>query len=157
MELPKLTPVLQFATAAFALMVGGYTAGEKFGFFRNDIITWSPEHFKIEPAKLGEPITVTVARIKRRDDCSVEGFEVTVRDGAGVIHQATPSMTRFTGPASPEIDTFTYLLTLSDKQTIAPGRATLLATIKYKCPEGERVVTYPRHPNLSFMLARPDG
>jgi hypothetical protein len=138
-------------------MVGGYTAGEKFGFFRNDIITWSPEHFKIEPAKLGEPITVTVARIKRRDDCSVEGFEVTVRDGAGVIHQATPSMTRFTGPASPEIDTFTYLLTLSDKQTIAPGRATLLATIKYKCPEGERVVTYPRHPNLSFMLARPDG
>ena len=66
-------------------------------------------------------------------------------------------MTRFTGPASPEIDTFTYLLTLSDKQTIAPGRATLLATIKYKCPEGERVVTYPRHPNLSFMLARSDG
>jgi len=29
-----------------------------------------------------------------------------------------------------------------------------LATIKYKCPEGERVVTYPRHQNLTFMLEK---
>jgi hypothetical protein len=154
MELPKLTPVVQFATASFALAVGGYSAGEKFGWFKNEIIAWAPEHFKIEPAKIGQPITVTVARVKKRDDCSVEGFEVTVRDGAGMIHQATPSMTRFTGPAGPEIDTFTYLLTLSEKEPVANGRATLLATIKYKCPEGERTVTYPRHPNLTFMLEK---
>ncbi len=152
MELPKITPVVQLLTASFALAVGGYTAGEKFGWFKNEIIAWAPEHFRIEPAKIGQPVKVTVARIKKRDDCSVEGFEVTVRDGAGVIHQAAPSMTRFTGPAGPEIDTFTYLLTLSDKETIHPGKATLLATIKYKCPEGERTVTYPRHPNLTFML-----
>ena len=152
MELPKITPIIQLATATFALAVGGYTAGEKFGWFKNEIIVWAPEHFKIEPAKVGLPITVTVARIKKRDDCSVEAFEVTVRDGAGMIHQATPSMTRFTGPAGPEIDTFTYQLTLSDKEVIAPGRATLLATIKYKCPEGERTVTYPRHQNLTFTL-----
>ena len=38
------------------------------------------------------------------------------------------------------------------KEKIAPGSATLLATIKYKCPEGERVVQYPRHANLSFYL-----
>lgn len=154
MELPKITPIVQLATATFALAVGGYTAGEKFGWFRNEIIAWAPEHFSIPAAKIGQPITVTVARIKKRDDCSVEAFEVTVRDGAGMIHQATPSMTRFTGPAGPEIDTFTYQLTLSDKETIAPGRATLLATIKYKCPEGERTVTYPRHQNLTFMLER---
>ena len=154
MELPKLTPVVQFATASFALAVGGYSAGEKFGWFKNEIITWTPEHFRIVDTKIGAPITVTVARIKRRDDCSVEGFNVTVRDGGGMIHEATPSMSRFTGPAGPEIDTFTYQLTLSDKETIAPGKATLLATIKYKCPEGERTVTYPRHPNLSFALER---
>lgn len=154
MELPKLTPVVQFATASFALAVGGYSAGEKFGWFKNEIITWTPEHFRIVDAKIGAPITVTVARIKRRDDCSVEGFNVTVRDGGGMIHEATPSMSRFTGPAGPEIDTFTYQLTMSDKETVAPGRATLLATIKYKCPEGERTVTYPRHPNLSFALER---
>jgi len=152
MDLPKLTPVVQFATASFALAVGGYSAGEKFGWFKNEIITWAPEHFRIEPAKIGAPITVTVARIKRRDDCSVEGFNVTVRDGAGMVHEAQPSMSRFTGPAGPEIDTFTYQLTLSDKETVTPGRATLLATIKYKCPEGERTVTYPRHANLSFAL-----
>ena len=154
MELPKLTPIVQFATASFALLVGGYTAGEKFGWFRNEIIAWAPEHFRIEPAQIGQPVTVTVARVKKRDDCSVEGFEVTVRDGAGMIHQATPSMTRFTGPAGPEVDTFTYLLTISDTEPIAQGRATLLATIKYKCPEGERTVTSPRHPNLNFMLER---
>ena len=153
MELPKLTPVVQFATATFALAVGGYTAGEKFGWFRNEIITWTPEHFRIADAKIGEPITVTVARIKRRDDCSVEGFNVTVRDGAGVVHEATPSMTRFTGPAGPDIDTFTYMLTLTPDR-VSPGRATLLATIRYKCPEGERTVTYPRHPNLTFALER---
>lgn len=153
MELPKLTPVVQFATATFALAVGGYTAGEKFGWFRNEIITWAPEHFRISDTKIGEPITVTVARIKRRDDCSVEGFNVTVRDGAGVVHEATPSMTRFTGPAGPEIDTFTYTLTIAPDR-VSPGRATLLATIRYKCPEGERTVTYPRHPNLTFALER---
>jgi hypothetical protein len=154
MELPKITPVIQLATASFALAVGGYTAGEKFGWFRNEIVAWAPEHFRIENAKVGQPVTVTVARIKKRDDCSVEGFNVTVRDGAGVIHEATPSMTRFTGPAGPEIDTFTYTLDIADKETIAAGRATLLATVKYKCPEGERVVTYPRHQNLTFILER---
>lgn len=154
MELPKITPVIQFATAAFALAVGGYSAGEKFGWFKNEIIVWTPEHFRIEPAKIGEPVSVTVARIKKRDDCSVEAFDVTVRDGSGLIHQATPSMTRFTGPAGPDIDTFTYYLSISDKEPIAAGRATLLATIKYKCPEGERTVTYPRHQNLTFMLEK---
>ena len=71
MELPKLTPVLQFATAAFALAVGGYSAGEKFGWFKNEIIIWTPEHFHIEPAKIGQPIPVKVARNKKSDECYV--------------------------------------------------------------------------------------
>jgi hypothetical protein len=154
MELPKITPVVQFVTAAFALVVGGYTAGDKFGWFQRTILEWAPEHFKIAPSKIGEPVNFTVARIKKRDDSSVEGFEPTVRDSAGMIHAATPSMTKFTGPAGPEIDTFTYQLKLSSKEPIAPGKATLLATIKYKCPEGERTITYPRHKNLSFVLEK---
>ena len=154
MELPKLTPVVQFATATFALAVGGYTAGDKFGWWSSEkpIIQWTPEHFKIAPAKIGEPVTVTVARIKKRDDCSVESFSPTVRDASGMVHEAMPSMSKFTGPAGPEIDTFTYQLKISDKDKVAPGKATLLATIKYKCPEGERTVTYPRHANLTFEL-----
>ena len=154
MELPKLTPVVQFATATFALAVGGYTAGDKFGWWSSEkpIIQWTPEHFKIAPAKIGEPVTVTVARIKKRDDCSVESFSPTVRDASGMVHEAMPSMSKFTGPAGPEIDTFTYQLKISDKDKVAPGKATLLAIIKYKCPEGERTVTYPRHANLTFEL-----
>jgi hypothetical protein len=138
--------------ASVAAVGGGYTLVDKVGWLDRAIIEWAPEHFKIAPAKKGEPITVTVARIKKRDDCSVEGFFPTVRDGVGVVHEAMPSMSKFTGPAGPEIDTFTYQLKLSDKEQIAPGRATLLATIKYKCPEGDRVVTYPKHKNLTFEL-----
>lgn len=152
MDIPKITPVVQFATAACALMVGGYTAGDKFGWFPNSILEWAPEHFKIQPAKIGDPVNVTVARIKKRDDCSVEAFTPTVRDASGMMHDATPSTSKFTGPAGDQIDTFTYQLMVSDKQPIAPGKATLTAIIKYKCPEGERVVTYPRHENLSFVL-----
>jgi hypothetical protein len=69
-----------------------------------------------------------------------------------MVHAATTTASKFSGPAGPEIDTFTYQLTLVQKEKIAAGSATLLATIKYKCPEGERVVQYPRHPNLSFDL-----
>lgn len=154
MELPKLTPVVQFCTAAFALAVGGYTAGDKFGWWSTEkpILEWAPDHFKIQPTKIGNPITVQVARIKLRDDCSVESFVPTVRDASGMVHEATPSMSKFTGPASHEVDTFTYQLTLHPKERIAPGAATLLATITYKCPEGQRTVTYPKHNNLIFSL-----
>lgn len=154
MEVPKLTPMVQFVTASFALAVGGYTAGDKFGWWSSErpILEWSPEHFKILPAKIGKPIKVTVARIKLRDDCVVEQFLPAVRDGAGVVHEATPSMSKFTGPASDTVDTFTYQLVVSEKEPIEPGKATLLATITYKCPEGQRTVTYPKHQNLTFML-----
>ena len=154
MELPKLTPVVQFVTASFALVVGGYGLGDKFGWFQRPILEWAPEHFKIAPTKIGHPVVVTVARIKKRDDCSVEAFTPTVRDAAGMMHDTTPSTSKFTGPAGNEVDTFTYQLTVSDKEQITPGKATLTAIIKYKCPEGERVVTYPRHENLSFMLEK---
>lgn len=154
MDLPKLTPVVQLCTAACALAVGGYTAGDKFGWWSAErpILEWAPEHFEIADAKIGQPINVKVARVKRRDDCSVESFIPTVRDSAGMVHDATPSVSKFTGPAGPQIDTFTYQLKVSTKEPVTPGKATLTAIIKYKCPEGERVVTYPRHENLSFAL-----
>ncbi len=136
--------------ASVAALGGSYTLVDKVGWLESPILVWAPEHFKIEPAKLGEPVTVTVARIKKRDDCSVESFIPSIRDGKGMVHEAVPSNAKFSGPASPEIDTFTY--TLSVKSEMQPGKATLLATIKYKCPEGDRTVSYPKHKNLSFNL-----
>lgn len=137
--------------ASIAALGGGYTLFDKFGWLDNQIIEWAPEHFRIADARVNEPIVVTVARIKKRDDCSVESFVPAIRDGKGVVHEATSSNPKFSGPAGPEVDTFTYSLTL--KETPAAGKATLLATIKYKCPEGDRVVTYPRHKNLTFNLS----
>jgi hypothetical protein len=136
--------------ASVAALGGSYTLVDKVGWLESPILVWAPEHFKIEPAKLGEPVTVTVARIKKRDDCSVESFIPSIRDGKGMVHEAVSSNAKFSGPASPEIDTFTYTLTV--KSEMQPGKATLLATIKYKCPEGERTVSYPKHKNLSFNL-----
>ena len=69
-----------------------------------------------------------------------------------MIHAAKPSVSNFSGPAGKDIDTFTYQLTLSASEPISLGAATLLANIKYKCPEGDRTVQYPRHANLSFEL-----
>jgi len=152
MEIGKLTPVVQFVTASLAVVVGGYTAGDKFGWFDRAIIEWAPEHFNIAPARIGDPIRVTVARIKKRDDCSVESFMPSIRDAGGMVHEATPSMSKFSGPAGPSVDTFTYDLVVSDKNPVQPGVATLLASIKYKCPEGERTVQYPRHQKLTFAL-----
>ncbi len=151
MDVPK---VISAVAASVAALGGTYTLGDKFGWFDKAILEWAPEHFKIASAKIGEPVSVTVARIKKRDDCSVEAFTPTVRDASGMMHEAVPSTSKFTGPAGNQIDTFSYQLVVSNKEAIAPGKATLTAVIKYKCPEGERVVTYPRHENLSFVLEK---
>ena len=134
--------------ASVAALGGSYTLVDKVGWLESPILVSAPEHFKIPSAQIGQPIEVTVARIKKRDDCSVESFIPSIRDGKGMVHEAVPSNPKFSGPASPEIDTFTY--TLSVKSEMQPGKATLLATIKYKCPEGDRTVSYPK--NLSFSL-----
>jgi hypothetical protein len=149
-----LTKVIGAVAASVAALGGSYTLADKFGWLDRAILEWSPQHFNIPAAKIGEPINVTVARIKRRDDCSVEAFTPSVRDAAGMVHEATPSNSKFTGPAGNEVDTFMYQLKLSEKEPVAPGKATLTAIIKYKCPEGERVITYPRHENLSFLLEK---
>lgn len=149
-----VTKVISAVAASVAALGGSYTLGDKFGWFDKPILEWAPDHFKIASAKIGDPVSVTVARIKKRDDCSVESFIPNVRDAGGMVHEATPSATKFTGPTGDQIDTFTYQLRLSEKEPITPGKATLTAIIKYKCPEGERVATYPRHENLSFMLEK---
>jgi hypothetical protein len=146
-----VTKAIGAVAASIAAIGGGYTLADKFGWFDRAIIQWTPEHFKIV-ADAGKPINVTVARIKKRDDCSVESFTPNIRDAAGMVHEVTTTASKFSGPAGPEIDTFTYQLTAVGKEKITLGKATLLATIKYKCPEGERIVQYPRHANLSFEL-----
>ena len=146
-----LTKTIGAIAATVAALGGSYTLADKFGWFDRAIIEWSPENFKIV-AETGKPINVTVARIKKRDDCSVESFTPNIRDSAGMVHEVTTTANKFSGPAGPEIDTFTYQLTAVGKEKITLGKATLLATIKYKCPEGERIVQYPRHANLSFEL-----
>ena len=153
-DMVDLTKVIGSVAASVAALGGSYTLADKFGFFDRAILEWSPGHFNIPAAKIGDPINVTVARIKKRDDCSVEAFTPTVRDAAGMVHEAVPSNNKFTGPAGDAVDTFMYQLKLSDKEPVTPGKATLTAIIKYKCPEGERVVTYPRHENLSFLLEK---
>jgi len=145
-----LSKTIGAVAASVAALGGGYTLVDKVGWLDRAIVEWSPEHFQIPSAKIGQPIEVTVARIKKRDDCSVESFVPAIRDGRGLVHEAVSSNPKFSGPAGPEVDTFTYTLTV--KSEMSAGKATLLATIKYKCPEGDRVVNYPKHKNLTFDL-----
>ena len=93
-EMIDVTKAIGAVAASIAAIGGGYTLADKFGWFDRAILEWSPENFKIV-AEARKPITVTVARIKKRDDCSVESFTPSVRDAAGMVHEATTTASKF--------------------------------------------------------------
>jgi hypothetical protein len=95
---------------------------------------------------------VVVARQKIRDDCTVEDFSLEVRDSDYMVHKALPSVAKFSGPASPTVDKFGYTMTVESPDGVAPGGAKLIARIMYKCPEGNVVIAYPDHKNLTFTI-----
>ena len=150
-ELDSVTKGIGIVTTTFAMIGGGYTLSDKLGVFDKDILTWAPEHFEISDGPKGGEFKAIVARQKNRDDCEVIGFDLEVRDSEYVVHPASPSIAVFSGPASDVVDKFGYKFTL-DSDTVAKGVATLLAHIKYKCPEGETIVNYPAHENLTFTI-----
>jgi len=141
--------------AAVAAIGGSYTLADKMGLFRDPILKWSPEHFQISSGKANGEFKVVVARQKIRDDCEVTNFKIEVKDADFVVHPAVPSISTFSGPASDVVDKFGYKFTFTPEvqKKIAHGDATLMAHIKYKCPEGEVVINYPNHKNLTFRIA----
>ncbi len=153
LNLETITKSIGVITASLALVGGGYTVWDKVK-PAAPILTWHGEHFKIQSGPADGEFAVVVAREKHRDDCEVKEFKLEVRDSEFQVHAAKSSISVFSGPASHKVDKFGYRITLADPKKVAPGPATLLANIKYKCPEGERTVTYPRHQNLTFMLEK---
>jgi hypothetical protein len=151
-DFDRTTKVIGAISATFAMITGGYSFSDKLGWFKKPVLEWSPEHFSISSGPANGSFDVVVARKKFRDDCSVEEFALEVRDAKYMVHKATSSVAKFSGPATKDVDKFGYAITLPDADRVSAGTATLLAHIRYKCPEGERVVQYPRHTNLSFEL-----
>lgn len=151
-DVENITKGIGVVTATLAMVGGGYTFLDRFE--DKSILTWAPEHFLISDAPKDGTFDVVVAREKHRDDCSVEGFTLEVKDSKHHVHTASPSISKFSGPASEKIDKFGYSFTIdADHQhMIQPGTATLLARIDYQCPEGPVVVSYPDHANLQFEI-----
>ena len=151
-DVENITKGIGVVTATFALVGGGYTLWDKLE--SKDILAWSPEHFSISNGPVDGEFAVIVAREKFRDDCSVEGFALEVRDSEYIVHPASPSIAVFSGPASDTIDKFGFKVTIEPhhQERVALGEATLLAHIDYACPEGPVVVNYPDHPNLRFQI-----
>lgn len=145
---------LGVVTASFAVIGGGWTAVEKTSFFKTPILTWSPEHFSITSGPANGEFKVIAAREKHRDDCSVEGFKLEVRDSALIMHLAKPSIAKFSGPATNKIDKFAYTMAIENPEKVTPGTATLMAHIDYKCPTGPVVINYPDHKNLTFEITK---
>jgi hypothetical protein len=152
LDVDRTTKLIGAVTALFAMVGGGYTATDKLGLFRKPILEWSPEYFSITDGPANSEFAVVAARKKIRDDCSVEQFYLEVRDARYIVHQANPSIAKFSGPATDKIDKFGYTITLETPSKVSPGRATLLAHIRYKCPEGEVLINYPDHANLTFEI-----
>lgn len=153
-DLERITKSVGAVTAVFAMVGGGYTAGDKLGLFRKPILEWAPEHFNISNGPANGEFFVVAARRKIRDDCSVEDFSLEVRDSRYIMHKADPSIVKFSGPATDKIDKFGYTLRIRDPETVSEGAATLVARIRYKCPEGETIITYPDHEKLTFNITK---
>lgn len=141
-------------TALFAVIGGGYATVEKTSLFKKPILTWAPEYFSISSGPASSDFKVIVAREKHRDDCSVEGFKLEVRDSDMIMHVAKPSITKFSGPATNKIDKFGYTIKIENPEKVAVGTATLMAHIDYKCPEGPVLINYPDHKNLNFEITK---
>jgi hypothetical protein len=152
MDIDRVTKSVGAVTALLAMVAGGYTTIDKVGFFRKPILEWSADHFSITHGPADGEFAVVAARKKIRDDCSVEQFSLEVRDARYIVHNATPSIAKFSGPATDKIDKFGYTISIENPSKVSPGRATLLAHIRYKCPEGEVLMNYPDHANLTFEI-----
>ena len=152
MDYDNITKPIAVVTAMMSAVGGGYALVDKFGLLKKDILKWDAEHFEISNGPAHEPFRVIVARQKIRDDCLVEDFTLEVRDANYIVHRATPSVVKFSGPASHNVDKLGYTMTIEAPETVAAGEAKLLARISYKCPEGNVIISYPDHKNLTFRV-----
>ena len=148
----SITKPIAVVTAVITMVGGGYTLYDKVKLPPKDILRWEAEHFSISNGPASGSFKVVVARQKIRDDCTVDDFGLEVRDADYMVHKATPSVAKFSGPASPTVDKFGYTMTIEGPESVAVGPAKLIARITYKCPEGNVVIAYPDHKNLSFNV-----
>lgn len=148
----SITKPIAIVTAVMAMLGGGYSLYDKVKLPPKDILRWDAEHFSISNGPASGSFKVIVARQKIRDDCTVEDFGLEVKDADYMVHKAMPSVAKFSGPASPSVDKFGYTMTIEGPESVAIGEAKLIARITYKCPEGNVVIAYPDHKNLSFNV-----
>ena len=148
----SITKPVAVVTAVIAMIGGGYSLYDKVKLPPKDILKWDADHFNITSGPASGQFKVVVARQKIRDDCTVEDFSLEVRDSDYMVHKSNPSVAKFSGPASPTVDKFGYTMTVENPRAVAPGAAKLIARIMYKCPEGNVVIAYPDHKNLSFNI-----
>ena len=148
----SITKPIAVVTAVMAAIGGGYSLYDKVKLPPKDILKWDAEHFSITNGPAFGQFKVVVGRQKIRDDCTVEDFSLEVHDSDYMVHKALPSVAKFSGPASPTVDKFGYTMTVENPASVAPGGAKLIARILYKCPEGNVVIAYPDHKNLTFNI-----
>jgi hypothetical protein len=148
----SITKPIAVVTAVMAMLGGGYSLYDKVKLPPKDILRWDAEHFSVSSGPASGVFKVIVARQKIRDDCTVEDFGLEVRDADYMVHKAIPSVAKFSGPASPIVDKFGYTMSVENPEKVASGIAKLIARITYKCPEGNVVIAYPDHKNLSFSV-----
>lgn len=146
MQIDNVKTLFTVIASVVTILGTGYTFIDKLGFhWTRPVLTWAPEHFMITSGPIDEPFRAVVAREKHRDDCSVTSFTIHIRDSNLEVFQATPSATSFSGPATHKVDKFAYKFFIreEDYDKISLGKARFMGTIKYNCPEGEQIVTYP--------------
>lgn len=155
--LDEVKVVAGILAAVVGVFSGVVSLSGKLGFelWSRPILEWAPDQFEVVGGPADEGFKVLAARTKLRDDCEVVGFSVEVRDSDYIVYPGTPSTARFSGAASGVVEKFGFYVFLHemDVAKVSPGPATLLGQIKYRCPEGEKIVTYPS--GLRFEILAP--
>ena len=126
-DFDSITKPIAVVTAVMSAVGGGYGLVDKTGWMKKDILKWDADHFSISNGPASSHFKVVVARQKIRDDCTVEDFSLEVRDSDFIVHKASPSVAKFSGPASPTVDKFGYTMTLERPEEVAAGKAKLIA------------------------------
>lgn len=157
MQLDTLKTFFAVIASLVTILGGGYTLFDKIGFkWTRPVLTWHIEDFYIVSGPMDEPFRIVVAREKHRDDCELISFKTDIQDSNLEVYQVTTSSQSFSGPASDKVEKFAFKFYLMEKDynNIAMGKAKFIASLKYSCPEGDQIISYPS--DLDFTIYIPN-
>lgn len=148
-------PKLQFVAVVITIALGTHTVYDRFLRGTTPVLLWDESGFSVRPGPAPHTWQVTVARRKLRNDCPLKSFDAGIIDADGFAHSVVNSANRTVGLSSDgKVETFSWVMRMTNHDSVAAGKARLTGTLVYECREGQQVIDYPRTHRLEFEVTR---